>query len=312
MTTATNPLDACGVARALTSHSDDFATVTLAQQLSNGVADHRGRIELGSYAVLVDTVGGMPFVAHIEPGFGVVQSRLSFATAGHPPAPDAAIVATATLRDRLADFGCTTVEVSTADRLVAAVQVRSVRTGRMFDPELLRAAGIALEPAATLAAPQGAARTRDGAHAVELPPAIDPVLDGVSIIDAIAAQRMSIGPFAQLLGCSLTRAEQQLTMRCTPQQWMSNALGTMHGGVIAALAAQAVSFAGQLATAPGGDYRVSDLTIDFFRSPALDAGDVVVVTDPVRVGRRVATMAATMTTEDGTPLAQTSASVRFE
>ena len=100
-------------------------------------------------------------------------------------------------------------------------------------------------------------------------------------------------------------------MTVSPQPWMANPLGAIQGGVMAAILGQACSFAGQLHTGPGQSYSLADLSIYFFRSPPFDQ-TVSVVTTPDRIGRRLGTVSATMTSVDGVLFARATANVRYE
>jgi uncharacterized protein (TIGR00369 family) len=139
------------------------------------------------------------------------------------------------------------------------------------------------------------------------PPTIDPVLTGEQVVAAIVDGRIGAGPVAEVLG--VTPTEGGALFR--PAPWMANALGSMHGGVVAAAVAQACSWAGQSRTGAGQDYRVADFSVDFFRSPPVDVDQMTIATRFVRVGRRVASIAAELRDPDDTLLAQASAAVHL-
>ena len=85
----------------------------------------------------------------------------------------------------------------------------------------------------------------------------------------------------------------------------------MHGGVIAAIAAQACSFAGQANAAAGADYQLGDLAIGFLRSPAVHGGELAVDVRPVKAGRRIASFEAIMRSADSTVLSTAAADVIY-
>ena len=92
-------------------------TATLQQRMGPAVTDHRGRIELSAYAVLVDTVGGGPFVVRTGREFGVVQARLAVATTGDRVPVQGLLTATATpTRGRSSGRGCRTPSATDAGR----------------------------------------------------------------------------------------------------------------------------------------------------------------------------------------------------
>ncbi|KQR96131.1 hypothetical protein ASG12_18110 [Williamsia sp. Leaf354] len=305
----TSPVDALA-AFGVGGDAPSGTVATMHQRLGPALVDHRGRIELAAYAVLVDTVGGGPFVVATGPDRGVVQARLAFATAGDPIEPEGLLTAEATLRDDGGQFGLTTVEVTDpAGRLRGSVLVRNARTGRVFDPDLL----------ARGRDPQGADAGRAVPDtlgtATDAPPRIDPALTGAQVVEAVAGGRLASGPLAELLALSITPGDPARGLGpgvvCTPAPWMANPLGTMHGGVIAAIVAHGCSLAGQAHTAPGQTHTITDFAVDFFRSPPLDAGDLLVTTRPERIGRRLGAVSATFTQADGTLLASATANVRF-
>ncbi|MBJ7287904.1 PaaI family thioesterase [Williamsia sp.] len=283
-------------------------TATLQQRMGPAVTDHRGRIELSAYAVLVDTVGGGPFVVRTGPDFGVVQARLAFATTGDRVPAHGLLTATATLRDRHDMFGLTTVDVTgAADELYASVLVRNARTARTFDPELLARGRDASDTGAGERATVPDTMGTD----TDLPPRIDPALTGRQIVDAIVQGRLSGGPIADLLSLTTHGGDDGPTVVCSPQSWMANPLGTMHGGVIAAITAHACSLAGQQHTAAGQNHTMIDFAVNFFRSPPVDAGELIVTTRPERIGRRLGSVSAVLTQADGTLLARATADLAF-
>lgn len=271
------------------------------QRLGGVLVDHRGRIDLASWAVLVDSAAGAPFVAQTPSDQGVVQASLAFATTGVEVVPEGVLTAVATLRHDAGAFGLTTIDVTAGDGLVATVQARSARTGRVFDAALLdRLTGAS---GSARGWPVPASLPSD----TPAPPAIDPVLTGDQIVAAIIDGRLGAGPIADLLGVTPTPDG----ARFRPAPWMANALGSMHGGVVAAAVAQACSWAGQSRTGAGQEYRLADLSVDFFRSPPVDVDELTIATRFVRVGRRVVSIAAELRDPDDTVLVQASAAVHL-
>lgn len=271
------------------------------QRLGGLLVDHRGRIDIASWAVLVDSAAGAPFVAQTPADRGVVQASLAFAATGVDVTAEGVLTAVATLRHAAGAFGLTTIDVTAGDALVATVVARSARTGRVFDAALLDrltgASGTARGWPVPSSLPADAAA----------PPAIDPVLTGEQIVAAIVDGRMGAGPIAGVLGVTPTAEG----TRFRPAAWMANALGSMHGGVVAAAVAQACSWAGQSRTGAGQDYRLADLSVDFFRSPPVDVDEMTIATRFVRVGRRVVSIAAELRDPDDTPLVQAAAAVHL-
>lgn len=165
--------------------------------------------------------------------------------------------------------------------------------------------------------PRGAGPTPNGAyvHGVDLPPAIEPSLTGREIVEQIANGVRPAGPITDLLNGRVGLVEYDraagVHFLITSEPWMGNIFGTMHGGVIAAIVAQACSFAGQANAAAGVDYQLGDLAIGFLRSPTVHGGEATVDVRPVKAGRRIASFEAVMRSADSTVLSTAAADVIY-
>ncbi|GAA2065314.1 PaaI family thioesterase [Williamsia deligens] len=272
------------------------------QRLGGLLVDHRGSVDIAAWAVLVDSAAGAPFVAQTPPDRGVVQASLAFATTGVEVATEGVLTAVATLRHDSGAFGLTTVDVTAGDDLVATVLARSARTGRVFDDALIERLTGAGASGGARGWPVPSSLPADA----PAPPAIDPVLTGEQVVAAIVDGRIGGGPLADVLGVSPTADG----ARFRPAPWMANALGSMHGGVVAAAIAQACSWAGQSRTGAGQGYRLADFAVDFFRSPPVDVDELTIDTRVVRAGRRVVSLVAELRDGD-TVLAQATAAVHL-
>ncbi|MBD0021152.1 PaaI family thioesterase [Gordonia pseudamarae] len=263
---------------------------TLVGQLGPRLADHRGRIDLPVFAVLFDHVGGFPFFLAQEDGASTLQSRLSMSLLADVAVTER-LTGRAEVRTDDGTYGVSTVDLRTAaGRLCVTGTARSVRVGRGGEDTDMD----------SLAAPSAAG---EGC----LPEPIDPELSGRDIVDAIAAGALDPGPIVRLLDGRIE--EGRFVVRTAP--WMGNHFGTMHGGLIATIVAQGISLAAQAHTAPGVDYRVADLSVGFYRSPAVDGGEVIVEVEPVKVGRRIGSFDAVLRTRDGLLLSKAVADVIF-
>lgn len=284
MSTPRNPFDAFGIGVV-----DDDSH--LRQQLSARVADHRGLIELSALAVLFDTIGGRAFY-DLDQSASSLQARVVMSALNRPSLSD---VVTCTGRVRMHDdgYGTSTADITTADgRLVTTGLARNVRVGR-------------------------AAKSRDQIGALPAPTTpgplatTDPRLSGHTIIAAIARGDHPVGPIADLVGGSVAVHDGVTRFTAITAPWMTNMMGTMHGGMIGAIGALACSFGAQAHTEPGIDYQILDFDIGFYRSPAVDGAPVHVDVTPIKVGRRIGSFEASMRTEDRTLLARATADVRF-
>ncbi|MEE4021471.1 hotdog domain-containing protein [Gordonia sp. PKS22-38] len=277
--------------------------VVAEQQLGPLFTDHRGRIDLPALAVLFDHLGGLPYFRSGPSTTPCVQARLSMAMQGHVGIDDR-ITATADLMMRDDSFGSTRVDITTSTGHVCCTgTARNVAVGRSYDEAPSKAPGLGPTP--------GTAYT----HGVDLPPAIEPHLSGREIVEQIASGALAGGPIVDLLNGRVALIDHDraagVRFTVTTEPWMGNLFGTMHGGVIASVAAQACSFAGQANAAAGVDYQLGDLAIGFLRSPAVRGTDVVVEVAPIKVGRRIASFEATMRAQDGLLLSTATADVIY-
>jgi uncharacterized protein (TIGR00369 family) len=296
----TDPMSAFGIGNVAMVEG---GRVAADQQLGPLFADHRGRIDLAALAVLFDHLGGLPFFRSGPNGSPCVQARLAMSMQGRVGVDDR-VTGTAELMMHDDGFGSTRVDlVTSTGRLCCTGTARNVAVGRSFD--------------AHPAEPRGAEPTPSGAytHGVELPPAIEPSLTGREIVEQIANGIRPAGPIADLLNgrVELVDYDRAAGVRflITTEPWMGNIFGTMHGGVIAAIAAQACSFAGQANAAAGADYQLGDLAIGFLRSPAVHGGELTVDVRPVKAGRRIASFEAIMRSADSTVLSTAAADVIY-
>lgn len=277
-------------------------TVSAEQQLSNQVADHRGRIDLPALAVLLDHIGGLPFYSFGPSGLPCVQARLAMSMEGHIDIADR-LTGTAELLMHDHGFGSTRIDIATAaGHICCAGTARNVAVGR----------AAATNPSTDA---RGVGAPGIETAQVPLPPAIAAGIGGRQIVEQIADGVRAAGPLAELLNARIELVDHALgagvRLTAGTEPWMGNVFGTMHGGVIAAIAAQACSFAGQANAIADRDYQVGDLAISFLRSPGVHGEDVIVDVEPVKIGRRIASFEATMRAHDGTPLSRCAADIQY-
>lgn len=277
----------------------DAGATSLRQFISPTLADHRGRIEFPAYAVTVESATSGAFWHSFGAPVGSVQSWLALTTAAAVDA-NQRLTATAKLiyRDNL--HGSVSVHVADeGDRVVCAGVGRCVRVGRTsdalttIDHAVTRELDTVPDPAA-------------------LPPPIDPALDGKQILAAISDGAISAGPLCDLLCVTVTLDDGSPQLTVAPQPWMANPLGAMQGGVVTTIVAQACSLAGQLYTDPGQQYSLVDFSINFFRSPPVEAEDLTVITTLDKLGRRIGTVSAIMSGPDDVQLARAVADIQYD
>ena len=311
----TNPLQAfcVGDVRFDAPTGPDAATAaeyrgSAIQQLGPQFADHRGRIDLPALAVLFDHIGGLPYYAARRSA--TIQARLSLSAQGYVDVDDR-LTGTSRLVMHDDEFGTTEVALTTSTgHTICVGTARNVRVGRAIGGD----AEIGDEPVPDHV---------DGS--VVLPPPISPEVDGATIVAEIAAGARPPGPIVEFLNGRIeirTVADDNghsdsghevegLRFIARTDPWMGNMFGTMHGGVIATILGQACSLAGQAHAPAGRSYRVGDLTASFLRSPAVQGSEVIVDVVPVKVGRRIASLRATMNSHDGTLLAAATSDIQY-
>jgi uncharacterized protein (TIGR00369 family) len=278
------------------------AGISLDQHVTKTVVDHRGLLEMPAYAVMAESVtSGAYWYTFTEP-VATVQSWLAL-TAGARPKVGDRLHAVSAMAHHDDAYGTATMTITNASHEVVCSGIaRAVRVGR--SSEALRALDkdAIAEPVETLPAPPDVDTTVS---------AIDPDWDGRRILTAINNGEIARGPLCELLAMTVELAHEPV-MTVEPQQWMANPLGAIQGGVIASLIGQACSLAGQAHTGPGDRYTLADLSVYYFRSPPVDGRRLTLATTTERVGRRMGTVAATMTDADGTDYVRAVANIAYE
>ncbi|MEO9327816.1 PaaI family thioesterase [Gordonia aurantiaca] len=279
-------------------------TVRAGQVLCNRFADHRGLIELPALAVLFDHCGGIPFhQVHGDPSAATLQARLSLSTHGRAQAGDT-LSARAEVMMHDEGWGSTTVAIRTgAGELRCIGTARNVRVGR---------APVGETPSGEIGLPLPGCEVD-----VRLPEPIPVALTGREIVEEVATKVREPGPLTEMLDGTVeildgtSERDAGVRFRALTEGWMGNMFGTMHGGVIATIVGQAGSFAGQLHAGAGQEYSIGDMAIGFYRSPAVDGGEVTVEVTPIKTGRRISSFEATMTSYDDVLLSRATLDVHY-
>lgn len=276
--------------------------IALDQLLNPTLMDHRGVLGMPAYAITAESATSGAFWYVFSEPVATVQSWLAL-TAGAPVHVGDMVCASATMAHYDDSSGTPTVTVTNSNQDVVCSGVgRTVRVGRST-------AELRALDRATMA-------TRS--HPIPEPPAvdttvsaIDPGWDGPRILGALGRGELARGPLAELLAIRVT-ATDELVVTVEPQPWMANVLGAIQGGVIASIIGEVCSLAGQAHTGPGDTYTLADLSVYYFRSPPVDDRTLTVTSTTDRVGRRIATISATMTDHGGTEYVRAVANVAYD
>ena len=278
------------------------AGISLDQQMTVRLVDHRGVLEMPAYAVMAESVTSGAYWYTFTESVATVQSWLAL-TAGAPARVGDLLRATSVMAHRGDLYGTATMTMTNgAHDVVCSGVARAVRVGRTSDALQALDRDKIASPTGPLAAPPDVDTTVSD---------LDPGWDGRQILTAISRGDIARGPLCDLLAMTV-RLDDEPVMTVDPQPWMANPLGAIQGGVIASLIGQACSLAGQAHTGPGDSYTLADLSVHYFRSPPADGRSLTLATTTERVGRRMATVSATMTDHGGTAYVRAVANIAYD
>ncbi len=127
---------------------------------------------------------------------------------------------------------------------------------------------------------------------------------GLELLTAMAEGRLPFPPIGHTLDFDeFAVGEGWTRVGLTPQEFHYNPLGTMHGGVIAALLDTAAACAVQTTLPPLTGYTSVDLSTKFLRPVTLATGHVTCEGVVISRGKRTALAEARLTDTDGRLLA---------
>jgi uncharacterized protein (TIGR00369 family) len=139
-------------------------------------------------------------------------------------------------------------------------------------------------------------------------PAADPAaaatMGGLDLLQAMQRGEHPAPPLASTLGFgALTVEPGRVVVELLPAEFHLNPLGTMHGGVIAALLDTACGCAVHSLLPPGVGYTSLDLSTRFLRPVTPETGPIRCVGTVLHHGRRTASAEASLLDGDGRLLA---------
>ena len=110
-------------------------------------------------------------------------------------------------------------------------------------------------------------------------------LPGIDAIRKIAAGELPPPPIAELLDFEITLVEPgRVIFAITPEEWMYNPIGSVHGGVAATLLDSSLGCAIHTVLAAGQRYTTTDLHVRYVRAMTADTGRVLADSRVVHVG----------------------------
>ncbi|MFI8592154.1 PaaI family thioesterase [Dietzia maris] len=228
--------------------------ITYTQQVQPWQKTRDGHMSLPAYCALIDTAAGS--AAYQFSGYSSTEwvvSRLSVTCAPWAPVSE---VVSATSRcehvDTVTGTASARAEVFSGEHFLASVSCRSVSADRIRVNE------------------------------EDLVPEMKPGPDG-------GHATAWTGPFADHLGVSAPSSTAgSIEQLWNPQEWQSNGLGTVQGGLVLGVVATSAEAAGTLLVGDGFRVAISDLNLDILRSPQVSEGaEYRIVSTVVRQGRRL-------------------------
>ncbi|MGW0423900.1 PaaI family thioesterase [Streptomyces sp. NPDC003015] len=137
-------------------------------------------------------------------------------------------------------------------------------------------------------------------------------LSGLEVMQGIGKGTLPAPPAANTVALELIEVEPGRTVfELTPAEWHYNALGTVHGGILATLADNALGAAVYTRIPAGTGYTTQGLTITFLRPVTADTGRIRCEATALNVGRRTAYATATVTDLTGRLLAHATTSCQI-
>jgi uncharacterized protein (TIGR00369 family) len=123
---------------------------------------------------------------------------------------------------------------------------------------------------------------------------------GIDLMRAMIEGKLPKPPIAELIEASLISVDEgTATFAMRPAEWMYNPLGSVHGGIAATLLDSCMGCAVHTLLPAGVGYTTTDLQIRFVRGMSDTTGRVLATGRVIHPGRRLMTVEATMTAEDG-------------
>ncbi|BDZ48330.1 thioesterase [Frondihabitans sucicola] len=131
-----------------------------------------------------------------------------------------------------------------------------------------------------------------------------PSTSGMEFLQRMVDGEIPQAPVASTLSFALVEASVgTATILAQPHEFGYNAIGTVHGGVIATWADTAIGYAVQSHLPAGSSITTLDLQVRYLRPIRVETGPVTITATTDHAGRRTGTARATISDADGRLLA---------
>ena len=123
-------------------------------------------------------------------------------------------------------------------------------------------------------------------------------LSGLDLMQKFAARELPPPPIIAMLEGEIVTAERgRVVFALTPQEWMFNPIGSVHGGIAATLLDSCMGCAVHTVLPAGTGYATGDLHIRYLRAMTTETGRVLAEGTVIHAGRRQATADSRLTVE---------------
>jgi uncharacterized protein (TIGR00369 family) len=123
-------------------------------------------------------------------------------------------------------------------------------------------------------------------------------LSGLELIQRFANRELPPPPIIAMLEGEIVEAQEgRVVFALTPQEWMFNPIGSVHGGIAATLLDSCMGCAVHTVLPAGTGYTTGDLHVRYLRAMTTETGRVLAEGNVVHAGRRQATAESRLTVE---------------
>jgi uncharacterized protein (TIGR00369 family) len=123
---------------------------------------------------------------------------------------------------------------------------------------------------------------------------------GLEFMQAMHRGELPMPPISSLIGMEGVSAEEgEVVFSCTPQEWMYNPIGSVHGGIALTLLDSAMGCAVHTTCEAGTGYTSLEVKLNFVRGISAETGPLLATGTVVHRGRRVATAEGRLTEAGG-------------